>query len=232
MSAASDDEFPCYLRAYFPCRIDYTKFILGEDSHDLRFTVTLDPVPRKNPLMVIYDGPTDDGDTLVTISKPKDHLGKLSTTIQVSDIATVLSNRFDDIHRLYKFSLKVGGSRREKFEWRPSEGKEVQEMFRHAKGYKLVRLKSVGPGAGKGGKRKDRQLDETSDGKEVVAVWATKKSLVPSNLRMDVKPFKFELRASGKSGELGSEFGYFALATALRIWSYKALGITGFRITD
>ncbi|KAI1801515.1 hypothetical protein F4811DRAFT_555804 [Daldinia bambusicola] len=229
MSPTADVEFPSYLKAYFPSRLNVTKFTLGEHSHDLRFKVTLDPLPKNNPFITLSEGPSDDGNTLAIVGNLKDYLGTWSSVIQVNDGATTMYNRCDDTYRLYHFSLKLHGSRREEFEWRPTEGNEVHEMFRHAKGFKLVRLKSVGPGARKGGKRKERQVDETSDGKEVVAIWATEKSLIQGNLILGIKPFKFELRASGKSGDLGSEFGYFALASALKIWAWKSLGISGFK---
>ncbi|KAI2781015.1 hypothetical protein F4815DRAFT_444911 [Daldinia loculata] len=229
MSSATDNEFPSYLKASFPNRFTIPIFNLGAHTHDLRFTVTMDMFCQESPLMVLYDGSTDNGRVLATVDMPKDNQGTYSTTVKVDDTAIIMANHKDDLRHLYRFSLQLE-SRRERFEWRPTQGNEVCNMFRHAKGFKLVRLKSYGPGNGKGGKRDYRHMDETSDGKEVVAVWATEKNWMPLNLIPTNKPFKFELRASGKSGELGSQFGYFAIATALKVWSYEAQGISGFHI--
>ncbi|KAI0104419.1 hypothetical protein F4814DRAFT_455729 [Daldinia grandis] len=229
MSLTTGNEFPNYLRAFSPGQFITSQFNLGTHTHDFRFTVAINTAANKSPLLVIYDGSTDDGSVLATVSKTKDNLRTYSNSIQVNDTTVTLADHANDLHRRYEFSLKLE-SRREKFEWRPTQGNEVRNMFKHAKGFKLVRLKSNGPGNGMGGKRDYRHIDETSDGKEVVAVWATEKSWVPVNLMLTLRPFKFELRASGKSGELGSQFCYFAVATALKIWSYEAQDISGFNL--
>ncbi|KAI0839635.1 hypothetical protein F5Y06DRAFT_264259 [Hypoxylon sp. FL0890] len=91
----------------------------------------------------------------------------------------------------------------EEFECRDSRGVEVQELDSNASGCKLVRLESEGPGGGKGGRRDKRHPGETSDGKEVVAVWTFSRS-----------HFKFKVLGSG-ARDLGGEFALVALMTAL-----------------
>ncbi|KAI0844479.1 hypothetical protein F5Y00DRAFT_248687 [Daldinia vernicosa] len=229
MSSTMNNEFPSYLQAFFPNKLSFPIFNLGAHTRDMHFTVTVDLRFKNKPLMVL-DNFTNDGNVLAVVGKPNIVHATHKTEVQVGDTTITLINLMGNIYRSFMFSLKLD-SGREKFEWRPTQGNEVCNMFKHAKGFKLVRLDSKGPGDGKGGKRDDRHVDETSDGKEVVAVWATEKSLVPSSLTPTNKPFKFELRASGKSGELGSQFGYFALATALKIWSYDVQGVTYFSTT-
>ncbi|KAI1473075.1 uncharacterized protein F4812DRAFT_38188 [Daldinia caldariorum] len=230
MGSTIDGEFPSSLRALFPSRVDPTEFHLGTHAHDLRFAVVMDAISRKRSLFVLYDGSTDNGSVLVKVGKTHNHLTTYNTGVKAGDTTTTLTYRTDDA-RVYRFSLDLRGSRPEKFEWRPTEGNEVHAMFDHAKGFKLVRLRSKGPGNGKGGKRAERHIDETSDGKEVVAVWATQRNIL-MRFVPTLKPFKFELRASGKTGELGDDFAYVALATALKIWSFEAQGISGLPLME
>ncbi|KAI1141384.1 hypothetical protein F5Y05DRAFT_372317 [Hypoxylon sp. FL0543] len=91
----------------------------------------------------------------------------------------------------------------EEFECRDSRGVEVRELDPNASGCKLVRLDSEGPGGGRGGRRDKRHHGETSDGKEVVAVWTFSRS-----------NFKFKVIGSG-ARDLGGEFALVALMTAL-----------------
>lgn len=139
----------------------------------------------------------------------------------------------------YYFRMNVGlpgqqtPQSSETFEWRATGGNEVRGLHPRAFGWKLVRL---GRQAGEGGNRKTRQVGETSDGKEVVAVWGT----VPGSLRSWFLPtktaFMFELCGSGKTGELGEKFHIFALMTALQIygtteqfvWGWKCIGMEAY----
>ncbi|KAI1801516.1 hypothetical protein F4811DRAFT_574095 [Daldinia bambusicola] len=230
MGSTIDEEFPTYLRAFFPSRINPTKFHLDAHAHDMRFTVTMDAISRKRSLFVLYNSPTDEGDVLAKVGKTHNHLTTYNTGVQVGDTATTLTYRTDDVG-VYRFSLDLGRLRLENFEWRRTEGNEVHAMFDDAKGFKLVRLRNKGSGNGKGGKRAERHIDETSHGKEVVAVWATQKNTLTSLVPI-LKPFKFELRASGKSEDLGTDFAYLALATALKIWSFEAQGISGLPLME
>ncbi|KAI8960480.1 hypothetical protein F5Y11DRAFT_330019 [Daldinia sp. FL1419] len=216
--------FPNYLEASFPGdQHALTQFTLCEHARDIKFTVVANPFSRKH-LLTIHDGSTFEGEILAAVGRPM--LALQATicihTIQVGDTTIKMTVGTNDVHRRYRFSLDLGESYQEKFEWRATKGNEVTNMFLNATGYKLVRLGSVGPGNGKGGARRNRHVDETSDGKEVVAVWATEKDPLWMKFAKMIRPFKFELRASGRSRKLGDLFNYVALATALKIWSWEA----------
>ncbi|KAI1654789.1 hypothetical protein F4813DRAFT_398750 [Daldinia decipiens] len=226
------EEFPHSLKVLYTNTYQM-KFGLGQHAHDLRFTVSRGPI-ESNTTLILHEGSTTDGQVsaigkeigwdpqgykMVNNITPPSLVGEYPNTF------TSTMNPEQDFTRCwYQFSMKVGEGEKlhsEKFEWRPTQGKEIQAMFNHAKGFKLVRVGAKGPGDGRGGKRQSRQLGETSDGKEVVAVWATERVLVP----MGRSPFKFELLGSGKTGELGRQFGYMALMTAFETWCFQVLRI-------
>lgn len=102
----------------------------------------------------------------------------------------------------------------ETFEWRTSSGEEVRAPnggSRMSSGWKLVWV--TGPEAGEGGKRKERELGFTSDGREVVAVAAHNtmgKSIT--------KPLRFAFMGTGLTGTLGEDWEAVAVATALQLW--------------
>ncbi|KAH6844738.1 hypothetical protein B0I37DRAFT_378167 [Chaetomium sp. MPI-CAGE-AT-0009] len=90
---------------------------------------------------------------------------------------------------MYWFAMQVGGAGQvERFEWRRSHGQEV---------------KKVEGGRGDG---------LTSDGKEVVAVWADPGTLSLSKLG------QFEFRGSGATGELGLLWSIMAVMSCMCIW--------------
>ncbi|CAM1507453.1 Fc.00g070940.m01.CDS01 [Cosmosporella sp. VM-42] len=115
----------------------------------------------------------------------------------------------------YWFGMEVGeGANRrvERFEWRHSHGSEVKSLGRSKWGYKLVRLggENVDPssqaieyGPDRGG--------FTSDGKEIVAVWADAGMSV-------LKIGEFELRGSGATGEFGTAWSLMAVMSYMCIW--------------
>ncbi|KAK4502026.1 hypothetical protein PRZ48_007837 [Zasmidium cellare] len=82
-------------------------------------------------------------------------------------------------HVSWTFSVEVSNAdskpHTEKFEWRLSHGKEVKDLDKWSWGWKLVRLDGpvLSQPSGSSSKREDRDHGLTSDGKEVVAVWAT-----------------------------------------------------------
>lgn len=111
-----------------------------------------------------------------------------------------------DIYRAYKFSVATGpGDRQlERFEWRHTFwGDEVGDLIGGlAAGWKLVRLDR--DASGNGG---------TSDGKEVVAVWATGKKTLKEAM-------KFRFLNAGVTGELGQSFGLAAVVSAMGMWDH------------
>lgn len=131
-------------------------------------------------------------------------------------------------------------ARREDFEWRSTHGSEVQELTSWwSTGWKLVRLASRVEGANGGSgdgtsvvsgsgdaessssssatqkqkQKQQRPAGVTSDGKEIVAVWA----LNTASLSM-TKAFKFQFMGSGALGQLGERWEVMAVVTALRLW--------------
>lgn len=109
-----------------------------------------------------------------------------------------------------RFALDIGATR-EKFEWRRSHGKEVRALHPYGNaGLKLVRLQHV---VGSGGERYKRDMGQTSDGLEVVAVWTEFKS--SSDILM------FRLLGSAASGELGDCLPLVALLTGMKFQLYN-----------
>lgn len=131
-------------------------------------------------------------------------------------------------HVSHSFSVEITSAadpkpHLEKFEWRLSHGKEVKVLDKWAWGWKLVRLEgnpSSQPEASSSSsstKREDRDLGFTSDGKEVVAVWA------PNSHWSKNKLGKFRFLGSGLTGELGEAWARMAVATVLSLWQGTAM---------
>ncbi|KAK8086910.1 hypothetical protein PG994_001884, partial [Apiospora phragmitis] len=99
---------------------------------------------------------------------------------------------------------------RERFEWRHSRGNEVKQLDRLNSGWKLVRIHSEADGVG--GTRRARDAGASSDGKELVAVFAEVSGWSTS------KVVKFKFLGSGATGEMGPRWSLMAVMTALRIW--------------
>ncbi|KAK6956755.1 hypothetical protein Daesc_002035 [Daldinia eschscholtzii] len=223
---------PHFLKAFY-INSYQMNFYLGQHAHDLRFAVSIRPT-GSDKLVMLHNGPTEDDQVLAVGEKvgwfPQGHqmVNDIILPPLIGGWPDIITSIMDPKQKFtnhwYQFSMKVGEgetSHDEKFEWRPTQGNEIRAMFKHAKGFKLIRMEAEGPGKGRGGNRRSREIGETSDGKEVVAVWATKKTLLP----MPRSPLKFELLGSGKTGELGRQFGYMALITALEIWCFQVLKV-------
>ncbi|PIA91924.1 hypothetical protein CB0940_09116 [Cercospora beticola] len=144
---------------------------------------------------------------------------------------------------------KAGGEKvvQERFVWRQSHGQEVKHVSKnkYVWGWKLVRLDSEtgggsvgdageeadptivrsrnsGEGSSKGGgKRYERDLGESSDGKEVVAVWADNMKWSKNKL------VKFEFLGAGRTGELGEVVEIMAVSSGMRIWQILRAGSSG-----
>lgn len=122
-------------------------------------------------------------------------------------------------HASQLFSIEVGtagggggGGPRERFEWRHSHGAEVDRLGGRGQGWKLVRLDSDAAAGGlRGGAQFARGAARTSDGLEVVAVWAN------ASMSMS-KELNFQFLGSGESGVLGERWAVMAVITALRIF--------------
>ncbi|TEA11420.1 hypothetical protein C8034_v006865 [Colletotrichum sidae] len=103
--------------------------------------------------------------------------------------------------------VTVGG-RPERFQWRPSRGKEVRAVARRdACGWKLVR--TARHDAGAGGIREERATGFASDGAEVVAVIVQPERYTG---------FTFAFRGSGRTDEMGEAWKLVALMSGLWMW--------------
>ncbi|KAI1801514.1 hypothetical protein F4811DRAFT_555803 [Daldinia bambusicola] len=186
------EECPHFLTIFYANSYQMT-FHLGEHADNLRFAVSIGSAGSED-LIVLHGRPTENGQVLA-IKKKASWFHPILPLRQWTPSKSLLA--------------------------RPTQGNEIRAMFKHAKGFKLVRMEAGGPGGGRGGKRRHREPGETSDGKEVVSVWATKKTLIP----MIRSPLKFKLLGSGKTGELRRHFGHMALIMALDTWSFQVLKV-------
>ncbi|KAH7142590.1 hypothetical protein B0J13DRAFT_555821 [Dactylonectria estremocensis] len=196
-------------------------YYLGEHEEQIRLTVTLHTqFGHKKPFLILHDGNNPDGPILGTVTK--ESLMNAHTTITVpgrpgssfNPISEHLGCNIALTYFTFTFSFDVGigkDTRRERFEWRSSRGGEVKALDKWSWGWKLVRL---GAGEGSGGSRSERSAGETSDGKQIVAVWAENSKWTMS------KCGKFHFIGAGSTGELGEEWAFMAVMTALRLWDY------------
>ncbi|KAI0014522.1 hypothetical protein F4780DRAFT_774150 [Xylariomycetidae sp. FL0641] len=119
------------------------------------------------------------------------------------------------------FTIETGddpGHRaREIFEWRHSYRSIRALMDGVGDGWKLVRL---GSKLRKGGRKPSTNTVLTSDGYEVVAMWAfARKSLT--------KALKFRFLGNGASGTLGDRWELMAVITALRMYQASQKQVLG-----
>jgi hypothetical protein len=203
-----------------------TFFHLGEHEDQPLYAVTLSlDFAGKSSHLTLHSGPEPDSPALAVaetsrvgrithrslITLPGYGVGSETTTTEgLSAHPSGLTSVS------YSFSADVGRGggreqdvRREKFEWRTSRGGEVKNLDT-GPGRKLVRLSTESDGVG--GTRAVRDPGATSDGREVVAVWAD------NGRWRENRTGRFQFLGSGATGELGEGFAVMAIATALRIW--------------
>ncbi|RYP72787.1 hypothetical protein DL771_003971 [Monosporascus sp. 5C6A] len=219
-------KFPQKLNAYHQNKISRT-FQLGVTRNQPLFAVKFHSGLTSNPEVEVFDGPSDTYPLLATARRkglrglntiamlPASPRFGLPASTELVKVEWGWGN-----NGTYRFSVEVDAGtasgkskwRREAFEWRRSRGNEVRELTRWwSTGWKLVRLESRPEGASGGG-RAQRSDGVTSDGKEIVAVWAQNASLSMT------KAFKMEFRGSAALGTLGERWEIMAVVTALRLW--------------
>lgn len=228
--------FPQSINAYFQ-KAGFSKtFHLGEHADQPLFAVTMHSGLTSNPLLELHSGPNDSDPIIATANNEKRWSSGRTTVVQIlpaafsslggADTASgsgptssqeaekIIMKQTNLLKNVtYPFSVEVGlgkDLRVENFEWRSSRGGEIQDLDKYTRGYKLVRLCSEG--TGHGGERSTRAANTTSDGKEVVAVFAQN-----SGWSMN-KIFKFQFLESGATGVLGDRFALVALMSGLKIW--------------
>lgn len=115
------------------------------------------------------------------------------------------------------FGIQVGqGAERhvERFEWRRSHGSEVKSVGQSRWGWKLVRL---GSSKEEDSYSSDEEVPAdrdgfTSDGKEIVAVWAGSSCWKISGVG------ELQFRGSGLTGELGTAWALMVVMSCMAIW--------------
>ncbi|KAI1110717.1 hypothetical protein F5Y14DRAFT_344998 [Nemania sp. NC0429] len=213
--------FPPVLNAYF--HAFSSTFHLGEQKGNPCFAVRMHSGFTKNPILVLHDGPTEKDPVFATVTRKSLMAWTLTAPARegiahdTESQSITLSRHIDFKHQVYRFMADVGAGQQthsEEFEWRSSHGSEVKELNGYKWGWKLVRLSSQTLGTGSA--RETRALGATSDGHEVVAVWAHNKSLSMS------KVFKFECQGSAQTGMLGDRGRLLALMSAIVIWQEES----------
>ncbi|KAI1763355.1 hypothetical protein GGR53DRAFT_497748 [Hypoxylon sp. FL1150] len=216
---------PRVVTAYWPKRNVSNEFCLGEEPGKLLFRVSTGDRNSPHPLLALYVGPAENGLALGKLHKPDSRRGQEDGLIEIFSPASTrrtMVHMTTDVHLTHitrPFTMVVGRGRHERaevFEWRRSRGAEIHTIDgdKLARGYKLLRLNTDAPTGGHGGKRAERPIGESSDGKEVVAVWVTNDYKGEPGR----KPFQFRLSGNGVTGVLGPHFAFVALMTALKIW--------------
>ncbi|KAI0203361.1 hypothetical protein F4808DRAFT_418431 [Astrocystis sublimbata] len=216
---------PANLNAYYAGAFTKT-FYIGEKKDAPSFAARIHSGLTKNPELVVYNGPSDKEDAIWATANQQSVWKAKNTIITIPALEGVphdderqtitMACNWNLKHATCNYTADVGSgkkTRREEFEWRSSHGKELKELGGYKWGWKLVRL-SNDPFS-TGGDRESRATGSTSDGQEVVAVWAHNNSLSMS------KAFKFKFLGSALDGTLGERGAVLALISALRIWSIE-----------
>ncbi|KAI0126099.1 hypothetical protein BJ170DRAFT_633806 [Xylariales sp. AK1849] len=211
-------QFPPTFNAYYQKKIT-TTFHLGEHAKEPLYALRTHAGWSGLPGIVLHNGPSDTDPPLAAAGN--ENVWSKHTVVILPPLPGTTEESSNEFMRTnvswktitYPFTIDVGegqNTRRENFEWRHSRGGEIKELDRHSWGWKLVRLTAHAPGPG--GERNERPVGATSDGKEVVAVWARYSGWSLT------KAFKFQFLGSGATGEMGERWAVMAVITALRIW--------------
>ncbi|GAB1320951.1 hypothetical protein MFIFM68171_11161 [Madurella fahalii] len=190
---------------------------LSDPDSEPAYVVTLDQGWYGN--MTMHSGPTVDHQPLAAV-KPGGRMRQdFSITLPAlpgegSEGRTEVLRYVVSLRReMFWFAMEVGEGRSrrlEKFEWRRSHGSEVKSLGKGGWGWKLVRVGND-MSESYAGEEIDRADGLTSDGKEVVAVWAN----ITATL---TKIGEFEFRGSGATGELGQQWSIMAAVSCMCIW--------------
>ncbi|KAI1101493.1 hypothetical protein F4804DRAFT_335191 [Jackrogersella minutella] len=223
--AGASNRFPQSVNAYFPKNGLSKLFHIGEHADKPLVAFRMHSGFSGKPMLELHAGP-DGSEPVIASAGTESRWGLSKTTVvklnpavdpsssSTQQPATItMRETRQGKHITYPFSVEVGlgkDVRVEHFEWRGSGGGEVKELGKHARGYKLVRLGS--DALGQGGERAARSAGASSDGKEIVAVFAANTSWSMN------KVLKFQYLESGATGVLGDQFALAALVTGVKIW--------------
>ncbi|KAI1378448.1 hypothetical protein F4677DRAFT_395718 [Hypoxylon crocopeplum] len=202
---------------------------LGADGSPPLFAVSQTPNPSAGqPNLTLHDGPTADRPPLATGERHKTFTGGVHSVITLPGSGSGISPEeplrtvVSWPHISYAFDVDVGAAdpgdlgrlRRETFEWRHSAGPAVSLLGAASSGWKLIRTSpDPVPGVGSDAWHFTGGGEFSSDGKEIVAVWAdSRRSPRPDEV------MRFRFLGTGASGVLGERWAAMAVVSALRVW--------------
>lgn len=176
--------------------------------------------------LILHAGPTINAPGLATAAWGKGMHRVIPIHLGEGDEQAI---RYGGRDGRFWFALEIPGSagnRVEKFEWRRSRGVDVKSLGESSNGWKLVRVADYVVSAeddhltadvDKDGVTEDDTTATdglTSDGREIVGVWA------PASMRkMNMRNVgRFEFRGSGASGVLGTRWALMAVMSQLAVW--------------
>ncbi|KAH9986114.1 hypothetical protein F4779DRAFT_611931 [Xylariaceae sp. FL0662B] len=209
--------FPPTLNGYLQKGGMSRTLLLGEHAEKPLHAVIMHSGWTSKPELILHTGPSSTDPVLATAINESRWTNKhVMVELLASEgpkTAVKITQNAGWRHVTWSFSVDVGlgkDTRRENFEWRHSRSGEIRDLDKYSWGWKLVRLGSED--AARGGDRATRSVGATSDGKEVVAVWA-----IHGKMSMN-KAFKFQYLGSAVTGMLGETFATVALMSALKMW--------------
>ncbi|KAI1089527.1 hypothetical protein F5B19DRAFT_466942 [Rostrohypoxylon terebratum] len=218
------NRMPQSLNAYLPPLTKWSRLMyLGAHADQPFFAVTTHTGLSGKPLLEMHAGPTGSEPVVATAGNEHRWSSGRNTIVKLIPGGGYLEGQAESTftmketcfskHYTFPFAVEVGlgkDTRLESFEWRGSRGEEVKQLDGASwRGYKLVRLD--GAAAGPGGARAVRGEGESSDGKEVVAVYTANAHFSRNKI------FKFQFLESGATGILGEKFALAAVITACKI---------------
>ncbi|KAI1504930.1 hypothetical protein F5X99DRAFT_370312 [Biscogniauxia marginata] len=225
--AGARSKFPPALNGYLHKKLSEVTFHLSENGDTPLFYGELHSGWSGKPEVTLRSGPSENDPVMATAGAASKWTLKnvaiaVASSLGAGDarpeggqdemiqIDMASHYRLKKIYLNFAMDVGPGGElRREEFEWRHSSGGEIQSLDGDSVGWKLVRLSE---GSSAGGKGHARPAGLTSDGKEIVAVWAHNASLSMT------KAFKFQFLGSGLTGVLGDRWAAAALVSAVRMW--------------
>ncbi|KAM0808331.1 hypothetical protein AB5N19_08674 [Seiridium cardinale] len=219
-------QFPIAFSVYHGSTFSRT-YALGEHQAQPLYAISTHTGWSGQPDVVLHSGPSDSSPPLAGVDAGT---FSRSATVELPPLpASRLAAAQEPLNfsgfsnGTHGFTIEVGSTgRREPFEWRHSHGTEVDLLGGSSAGWKLIRLATDAPG-GEGAGNGAHFVgggSQSSDGKEVVAVW--------SNARMSMsKILNFRFLGSGATGVLGERWAVMAVITALRIWDKERKASNG-----
>ncbi|KAF9889352.1 hypothetical protein FE257_007462 [Aspergillus nanangensis] len=215
---AATVKFPPAINGYWQWKLTRT-ILLGPSAEQKLFAVsTHSRILSSRMSLTLHDGPSDKHPPLASLEsdalrRRRPFIVTITASPETRIEITGNPARKYDMAPPFPFSCHVGGGEKgpiqEDFEWRRSYGNEVKELAHHAPGWKLVRLAQR---TSDGGKRAERELGSSSDGREVVAVLAMNSSMSMT------KGMRFSFLGSGLTGVMGEDWEITAVMSAVQLF--------------